>query len=159
MMRRKSIFKSASQGNITLDDTLGQPLSGGSSASDITLGDGFWYGALGPPRVTLSSFDALGLVQRVQLSWATSQESDLLGFNLYRSATQTGARVKLNPSMILAKVPGSSTGAQYSYLDGSLSPGTQGYYWLELVTTVEPLVDGPRSARAQYGIYLPLIHR
>jgi hypothetical protein len=36
---------SASQGSISLDDTLGQPIIGDSSAVGVTLGAGFWYGA------------------------------------------------------------------------------------------------------------------
>jgi hypothetical protein len=154
----------SAEGSIFLDDTLGQPLVGGSSGSDVTLGDGFWYGSLGPPRVTLTSFAAQGIIRGAQLSWVTSQETDLLGFNLYRSASPVAGigdpgTLKLNPSLIPAKAAGQPSGAQYGYLDSTLAPGTTGYYWLELVTAIEPLVDGPRSARAQYGIYLPLIRR
>ncbi len=35
----------AAGGNITIDDTLGQPIAGPSAGGTVSLGAGYWYGA------------------------------------------------------------------------------------------------------------------
>ena len=93
-----------------------------------------------PTQVSLRSFmgwvekkSAAGDDASILLSWETTNETDNLGFNLYRATSPDGARVKLNARMIPTLAPpGSPYGAVYHYTDTGLLHGTI-YYWLEAV--------------------------
>ena len=93
-----------------------------------------------PTQVSLRSFTgrvekkpAAGDGTSILLSWETTNETDNLGFNLYRATSPDGARVKLNAGMIPTLVPpGSPYGAVYHYTDTGLLHGTT-CYWLEAV--------------------------
>jgi hypothetical protein len=56
----------SSGGNVTLNDTLGQPIigaaAGGSGPSAVSLGAGYWYGTGPPTAVTLVAFWAHSLL-------------------------------------------------------------------------------------------------
>jgi hypothetical protein len=54
------------------------------------------------------------------LSWAPSSESDLAGYNLYRSTSAEGEYIKVNPALITCT----------SYLDIGLAPNSDYYYKL-----------------------------
>ena len=93
-----------------------------------------------PTQVSLRSFTgrvekkpAAGDDTSILLSWETTNETDNLGFNLYRATSPDGARIKLNGGMIPTLAPpGSPYGAVYHYTDAGLLHGTI-YYWLEAV--------------------------
>lgn len=86
----------------------------------------------GPTAVTLSRFEAWPIATGMHVQWETVEEVDTLGFNLYRSTTLEGSRVKLNRSLIPAKSLGSPIGAVYDWNDifWLVRPRTL-FYWLE----------------------------
>lgn len=81
-----------------------------------------------PQAVDLVSFTAQIFPGHSTLvGWETAQELDNLGFNLYRSTTEDGPRVKLNDTLLPAENPGTVMGAEYAFVD----EGTGRWYWLE----------------------------
>lgn len=109
------------------------PVSGTSGGS-VLVGPG-------PTAANQLSFSSKNDGLSAMLNWETANESDNLGFNLYRSASSNGPKTRVNASLIPTKVPpGSLLGAAYSYADtGSdlstgLKPGQTYFYWLESVS-------------------------
>ena len=86
----------------------------------------------GPTAVTLSRFEAWPIATGMHVQWETVEEVDTLGFNLYRSTTLEGSRVKLNRTLIPARNLGSPIGAVYDWNDifWLARPRTL-FYWLE----------------------------
>ena len=86
-----------------------------------------------PTAVTLKRFEAWPEPPAIHVQWETAQEIDNLGFNLYRSNTRTGPKVKLNQVLIPSEVPpGSPFGAVYDWIDAfRLRSGRRYFYWLE----------------------------
>lgn len=67
----------------------------------------------------------------VNIRWATTSETDNLGFNLYRGLSPNGPWSRLNATMIPSLVPpGSPEGAAYEYADATPPLGIP-YYLLE----------------------------
>lgn len=86
----------------------------------------------GTTAIRLDAFDAKASRGKVSLSWATGAEIDNAGFNLYRSTSADGQRVRVNNAMISAQA-GAASGASYRATD---APGYGTfYYWLEDVST------------------------
>jgi len=66
----------------------------------------------------------------ITIAWQTESEQDTAGFNIYRSETENGEFVAINPQLIPSK--GSPTiGASYSFTDTTVEPGITYYYQLE----------------------------
>ena len=96
----------------------------------------------------------------VALDWATAQEVDNYGFNLYRAAVDDFSQALLihfEPSSIAG---GTGSGATYRYVDTPPGPGTW-RYWLADVAT-----DGAETRYAQsatlvmplfFSLYLPIL--
>lgn len=89
-----------------------------------------------PTSVELADLDVAAEGQGVHVQWRTAQESDTLGFNVYRAHTATGRKTKLNPEIIPNQVaPGSPSGAKYDWVDtGKLRLGRTYYYWVEEIS-------------------------
>ena len=84
-----------------------------------------------PLVVWITDFTATCSRGAVILEWETATEFDLIGFNVYRSKTVTGSKVKVNAVMIPSNAyPGSLIGAEYEY---RVKGHTRDYYWLEWV--------------------------
>ena len=84
-----------------------------------------------PLVVWITDFTATCSRGAVILEWETATEFDLIGFNVYRSKTVTGRRVKVNAVMIpFNTYPGSLIGAEYEY---RVKGHKADYYWLEWV--------------------------
>jgi hypothetical protein len=116
-----------------------------------------------PTTVTLAGFEAISEGDAIRLEWETASEVDNLGFDLYRSQSVAGEQVRLNAALIPGQNPGSPTGAVYTWLDESVTPGLTNHYWLEDVdvygqTTQHGPVQVTLPSRP-YCHYLPLIHR
>lgn len=81
--------------------------------------------------VTMSSFSATATSQTlVRLQWTTESESNILGFNVYRSDdTDVSHAVKLNAGYVEAI--NSSLQHSYSYSDSEFESGFTYYYWVE----------------------------
>jgi len=110
-----------------------------------------------PTDVRLANFTSLSLPQGIQLSWQTAQEIDLIGFNLYRSESQDGAQVQINPELIQALTPGQLQGNDYSFLDASAEVGKTYYYWVEWVGNRDTQLFGPLvELLVANHVYLPL---
>ena len=116
----------------------------------------------GPTAVTLSSFTATANDGYVLVEWETASEIDTLGFNLYRSQSADGPRIRLNEALMPSQAVGSVGGASYQYTDTKVTGGVTYYYWLEDVevggaSTIHGLVSA--AAQRVYRIYLPIVLR
>jgi hypothetical protein len=111
-----------------------------------------------PTAVALSSFSALPLSGSIQVAWQTLIEIDLLGFNLYRSNTLQGEKVRLNLELIPSQALGGLSGASYAFVDASVQPGESYYYWLEVEEIAGAwFLDIPELATADHMIFLPVV--
>ena len=84
-----------------------------------------------PSAVTLSYFDAQAVRDRIAVSWQTASEIDNVGFNLYRAESADGPRLQLNQGIIPSLSPGSTSGADYRFVDTTVKYGRTYFYWLE----------------------------
>ncbi len=84
--------------------------------------------------ITLASFTALPGSGKVTLKWETSDETDNLGFNLYRAEALEGPFELVNQSIVLSKV-GTGLGAAYEYVDTGIDNRKIYFYKLEDVDT------------------------
>jgi hypothetical protein len=118
----------------------------------------------GPTAVIIASFIATpqqgsGLL----VSWETALETDLVGFNVYRSTSPDGEYTQINPELIPAQAMGSINGSTYTWLDSDTQPDTVYYYKLEVAdTSGESTFFGPVTASLSpslYRIYLPEVSR
>jgi hypothetical protein len=110
-----------------------------------------------PAAVNLVDFRASSRPQAIQLDWQTAQETDLLGFNLYRAEALDGPQVKINPQLIPAINPGQLQGNNYKYLDATADIGRTYYYWAEWVGNSSSQLYGPETANiAAYWLWLPI---
>ncbi len=111
-----------------------------------------------PTAVTMASFDATPGPGNILLAWETVMETDLVGFNVYRSATLEGERQRLNAALIPGQAPGSMSGASYEF-SVPVAPGQNYFYWLEAIMTGETTWFGPVAATGNWQVYLPAVAR
>jgi fibronectin type 3 domain-containing protein len=78
----------------------------------------------------------------VQLTWARSSATDVLGYNVYRGTQSGGPYVKLNPGLL----------ANPDYLDTAVLSGQTYYY---TVTAVNAMAESNPSAEAVAVIPTP----
>ena len=123
----------ASKATLKINSTIGQPLIGQSGSADVTVKSGYWGVGDKPTALMLVSFSAGSFAGRVQLTWETAQEVDLLGFHIYRSASPTGPYLQRTVELIAAQAPGQINGAQYLWIDDQVLPGMTYYYQLQAV--------------------------
>jgi hypothetical protein len=100
-----------------------------------------------PTAVNLNTFNATSRLHFIQLDWHSAQETDLIGFNLFRAEAVDGAQVKINPQLIPAINPGQLQGNAYQYLDTIVVTGKLYYYWVEWVGNNSSELYGPVAAR------------
>jgi hypothetical protein len=104
-------------------------------ANNITGGGEFALGSNTEVTlpVELSSFVAVQTAENfVSVKWATESESQLLGYRVYRSETQSAeTAIMLNSTLIPAG--NTSTHSNYSLADYEVAVGTTYYYWLQSV--------------------------
>ena len=124
--------------------TAAQPFEGQTNttfANDTVTISSYDFGyALIPTSVSLDYFEAEVQGRNVQLDWATLNEADLLGFDVYRAQSQTGPWTKLNATLIAAQNPGSTQGNVYQWIDRNVPNGRYWYRldWME--------ITGPQTA-------------
>ncbi|MFQ6070598.1 MAG: right-handed parallel beta-helix repeat-containing protein, partial [Candidatus Aminicenantales bacterium] len=99
--------------------------------------------------VDLVYFQANGVDSTILLEWKTASEMNAEGFNILRSRRQDGRYARINPSLIPSK--GSAFyGAEYSFSDANVKPGTTYHYLLEEVDSYGwSTLHGPVSARLE----------
>ena len=114
-----------------------------------------------PTAVTLSLFNATATYGRVTLNWVTELEYNTVGFNLYRSTSPDGVRVKVNNTIIPSQLlMGKTPPFEYLFVDSNVLPGVTYFYWLEEIATNGKELYGPiQITTPQYGIFLPLMRR
>ncbi len=105
-----------------------------------------------------ASFDSEA--QSVNLTWTTMMETNIQGFNLYRSEGVNGARIKLNGELIQALNAGTPDGATYPLTDTAVEVGRSYNYWLE-VRHLDGTTYTLMSNEVMLGmkLYIPLIQR
>ncbi|MCD4817655.1 MAG: T9SS type A sorting domain-containing protein [Candidatus Cloacimonetes bacterium] len=86
-----------------------------------------------PLPIVLSSFTAIQTEANfAQISWTTQSETNLYGYNVYRSdEIDFNISFKLNTSILEAE--NTPTGSDYSYTDESVEFDQTYFYWLESV--------------------------
>ena len=114
-----------------------------------------------PTSVVLSDFYvSIKSPNTVLLNWETATESDLIGFNLFRSTDPLGTPQKINDYMIESpNPPGTNFGNFYQHPDTDVKSGTTYFYWLEMILTSGSETSGPQSITVPYQIYLPFAQR
>jgi hypothetical protein len=83
-----------------------------------------------PTAITIASFTAEPGDGAVTLNWETGDETDNLGFNLYRSESKNGLFAKINDALIFSKAS-NGLGAAYAYEDDDLKNGRKYFFKLE----------------------------
>ena len=102
----------------------------------------------GPLVVDLVSFMATGFADFVRLKWTTATEVDNAGFHLWRSDRANGEYARITDALIPAE-GGPVFGADYTFDDENVTPGTSYFYQLEDIDTAGTrTVHGPASAWA-----------
>jgi hypothetical protein len=146
-------------GNVTLNDSLGQPFVGSSSGGNVSLGAGYWSGNYGPTAATLVDFRVEAQGDTLMLCWETASESGTLGFNLYRSDSGLpGSFRPLNEELIPAQ--GDVVGARYEWADVDVARGQVYFYLLEEVDDDgQAITYGPIEGFLPRHQYLPLLLR
>ena len=61
--------------------------------------------------------------EAVEISWEATTEVTTVGYNLYRSESQTGERTRLNAAPVPTQTAGHLVAVGHTYLDTSVSPG------------------------------------
>jgi hypothetical protein len=121
------------------------------------------FGYYRPPVVALSTsldyFEAEVQGRNVLLTWATLNEVDLLGFNLYRAQSQNGPWTKLNATIIAAQNPGSTQGNVYQRTDPNLSDGQYWYRldWIEIAGSEVAAMSQVQIGSAMRKTWMPMI--
>ncbi len=118
--------------NTTIDDGMIYPYFGIDGHRVSCIDDfSFSHPGDGTLPVTMSSFTATAMSQTlINLQWTTESETNILGFNVYRSDdSEITHALKLNASFI----EGTNTSTQHTYqfADSEFEPNSTYYYWVE----------------------------
>ena len=109
------------------------------------------------PTATMSAPTAW--IDGVTLRWATSDESAVAAFRLYRTNSD-GTEVLLTPDGIAAEYAGQPQGGTYSFVDDDLAGQSTVHYDLELIAP-DGAVSRLDLGRVYAGAvtYLPIVTR
>ncbi|OQY79932.1 MAG: hypothetical protein B6D41_21830 [Chloroflexi bacterium UTCFX4] len=108
-----------------------------------------------PTSATLINFSAKAKTNKsgkqvVLLKWETGNESNVVGFNLYRATKKNGTYKQLNKELLPAKHPGELGGARYKRTNNKTQAGETYFYKLEIV-----LANGAREWSDVIKIKMP----
>lgn len=115
-----------------------------------------------PTGLPIVTFRGQVVGDKVELSWETGSESDILGFNILRDRADRATETQiLNPEPILATWAGSNQGDRYALVDDNVHAGDAYIYTLEVLRlSGGRLTFGPVTVRLQRAnLYLPLLQR
>ncbi|RME55372.1 MAG: hypothetical protein D6790_16040, partial [Caldilineae bacterium] len=99
------------------------PLPSQSAHDDVEV--------LAPTAVDLADATVADAYNGVTLAWRTINETNILGFYVWRGAD--GPTARLEDSWTPAAALGQSTGAAYQYVDRNVAPGVRYIYELEIL--------------------------
>jgi hypothetical protein len=114
-----------------------------------------------PTAVNVADLAAARNDADVTVSWSTTNEVDILGFDVWRSESPNGEFIKLNQEPIWAKTSGGATGADYAFQDMTATP--EQAYWYRLRVLLQ---DGDQAdaglvelteAATDSQIFLPIV--
>lgn len=105
-----------------------------------------------PTAITVASFTAEPGNGNVTLHWETGDETDNLGFNIYRSESRNGGFTKINDALIPSQAP-KGLGASYAYEDTAIQNGRTYFYKLEDVD-----INGVKTMHGPVNATPRLIH-
>jgi hypothetical protein len=84
-----------------------------------------------PLPVTLTSFTAIQIQNdQIQLNWQVESESDMMGYNLYRSFADSDEKVKISDLIAAENLPYAH---EYDYIDHEAEAGNTYDYYLESI--------------------------
>ena len=85
--------------------------------------------------VTISSFEAQGMVGQIVVTWTTATEFDNVGFNLWHDTNENFTLPALlnNKQLIPSQCVGCIAGTDYVYTDTDVTPGQRYFYRLQSV--------------------------
>ncbi len=87
----------------------------------------------GTASVGLTSFKAAAAKGLVTVTWKTANETEILGFNVYRTDPK-GASKKVTRALITAKKTGQPAGTSYKFLDRKAKKGLRYSYRLQVLS-------------------------
>lgn len=95
----------------------------------------------------------------VVLSWTTVQETHIVGFNIYRRANPQSAWQLVNASLIASKVPGSLSGADYTFTDLTTDSKVWYEYRIDCINTASAVSSSLSTTvfTDPYQMFLPQI--
>lgn len=112
-----------------------------------------------PSAVLLSLPVARPYLLVVEVSWQTSNELGVRGFNIYRSLSPDGVKALLNPEPIPSLLGSQMGSASYSYLDNTVTPGVTYYYWVEVLSDFGAALFEASPVRVNSSTFIPLVMR
>jgi len=121
---------------ITKIDTTGLPNESTLNiASSQGITDTAEAQAFSPTSVEFTLREALYESGKVVVRWETADESDVVGFHIYREVIgdDDSEPIKLTPEMLFAEKSGSPSGASYSYEDESADVSVDYRYFVESI--------------------------
>lgn len=101
-----------------------------------------------PTSVGVASLAAQRQLRGVRVTWRTTSETRVVGFDVWRSAG-AGAWKKLNSKLIAAKRAGRPPGAAYAFVDGTAARGVAYAYRLQVVDQLGKRAWFARAARVR----------
>jgi len=144
-----------------VDWTYGGPVDAVNNRFSMTVTSfsDFTAGPQAPTAVLIGGPIAVPEPGGVRVGWEAAMQVYVMGFNVYRSTSLDGELVQLNETLIPVNDPGGLSWATYAFLDESIQPGTQYYYWLEVVSLEKSEIFGPATAVGYHWVFVPLVVR
>jgi hypothetical protein len=110
-----------------------------------------------PTGFIVGGFTATPEMNFIHVQWTTGNETELLGFNLYRASSLDGEHRGVNSTLIDSRHPGTALGDEYSFDDVDVQPGKTYYYWLELKQYIGfTFFNEIATAKTNHIIFLPV---
>ena len=111
------------------------------------------------PEDLITNITVRQVSEAVEISWEATTEVIAVGYNLYRSGSQTGERTRLNPEPVPTQTPGRLVSIGHSYLDTSATPGRTYYYWVEMIDRNGETIEEGISLSTFNYLFLPSVMR
>jgi len=135
------------------------------TATDVVNGeieDYAWDWGTPPTSAGLAGVSARAHGDAILVTWETSTEIEIVGFDIYRSEAADGEFIKLNDEMIMAEafLEDPLYGQTYTWLDAGALCGQTYYYYIEVIGPSGASVSSSDPIAATWyccQIYLPMV--